>query len=204
MSQGAVGALFDKFEGEVDVDIVAESDLRDKDTFMDEVSRFIVGSLNSRDSGKLGVLLAGVTIDEPFTITGLPTCFDGPRVAAVRDRFHHILRSKVRSRTAKPTDDQLTPAELSLVKFEIVSVSPSPGGVSRTMEPKEVVLVSLTPDWRTCKNRLYQCRFVDGSGRPKAPEVFKRSEGGTIPVRMQKVKQLENILNNAFAKLSVD
>ncbi len=205
VARGAVASLFEKFEGEVDLDIVSEADCRDKSDFMDEVSKFVVGSFNSRGSGKMSILLAGVSVDgTEAVITGLPSCFDVPKLAAVRNRFHDIIKSKVKSRTGTSVEEQLTSAELALVKFDVVSIptSSGPPRAQPTTDVKQVVIVAVSSDWGVCRNKLYQCRFVDASGRPKPLEVFKRSEGGTVSVRMHKLKQLESELNSAFARLS--
>ena len=200
ISQGDINSLFEKFENEVDVDIVPEADCENKSVFMDAVCRFSTACLNSRDSGKIGILLAGINVDysrdQPYAICGFQLLnVEG----AIKDRVHQVLERSMSVREGKESAGTRPSCEelKRLVHLEFIT----PVDSSRA-KLKTIVVVIVEPDWGICKNKLYRCRIVDDNGRSKPLEIWKRSEGGTVPVRPNKVPQLENVLNNAYEDYS--
>ena len=204
ISQGDIGSLFEKFENEVDADILSEADCETKSVFMENVCRFSTACLNSRDSGKIGILLAGVSMeysgDKPYAVCGF-RLLDVQE--AIRGSFHRLLEKSMSVREVggsggtRPSCEDLK----RMIQLDFVTPTCTDSSSAGSGSRKTVAVITVVPEGDICKNRLYHCRFVEEkSGRSGPLELWKRSEGSTVSVKPNKVQHLVTTLNTAYER----
>ena len=190
---GDISILYEKYSQTIDMDCIDTADCRTKSDFMDQVCKFVCASLNSRDpvNPKLGVLLGGVTFSEDgdsFVVSGF---LDEKSREAIKKQFSRVLQSTV-SVLEEERKTQLSQDELGLVSLDITKCQDS-----------FIALITVQPSWHVCTKRVYCCCFKDGSGKPKNPEVYRRSAEATVRLKHKiRVTELQNVLNNGYDSYS--
>ena len=164
---------------------------------MENVCRFSTACLNSRDSGKIGTLLAGVSMeysgDKPYAVSGF-RLLDVQK--AIEDGFYRVLGRSMSVREGKGSGDSRPSCEelKRMIHLDFVASACTADRSSAGLEPKRTIaVVTVEPEWAICKNRLYHCHF-EMSG---PLELWKRSEGSTVSVKPSKVQHLVTVLKSA-------
>ncbi len=128
---------------------------------------FVVGCLNARETNKVGVFVGGVrpeSDEKPFVLEGISNM--NPNT--IEENLKSALERAVFTRSGGEKAP-LTSEELQMVRITCCEV---PGTNSRNPNKAHLLLVTVHPQWNTCKDRLYMSCYPDKNGRRDSEQVF--------------------------------
>lgn len=161
------------------------------------ICRFVVGCLNSRDTGKVGVLVAGVrpeSEEKPFVVEGLS--FMDP--ATIVQTLELSLKRAIFSRTGGD-QVQFTDEELEMVK---IACCEGPSSTGASPNKAHLLLVTVHPQWNVCRDRLYLSSFPDKNGRRGRNEVFLFVSRSLLEERIpSRIHDQQGVLKDKYTEL---
>lgn len=193
-------------DGTYDLECLPRELAKDRIPLIGNISQFVVASLNSRFTKKIGVYIMGVRatgkMEKPFAYEGLPFMPDSSMVDGFTKRLGQtIFVRSVSDGTVRCILPQHLRHMVSFQFFSATAADAEPG--KRRPGEQYFALLTVCPDLQLCANGLYLLSSqIDNRGRPKTEEVYKRMEGSSVPVQLNRVEALKAQIKEEFDKFS--